>query len=77
MAVKSALRAGRALLPKDLLVLIACKPFPTDILGLKPVGFGGVLLSTPLQAFFLHHLLNVHVQLANKMGLKKFLLEAE
>jgi hypothetical protein len=32
-----------------------------------------VLLSTPLQALFLdlHHLLNVHVQLANKMGLKQ------
>jgi hypothetical protein len=26
--------------------------FPTDILGLEPVGFGGVLLSTPLHAFF-------------------------
>jgi hypothetical protein len=35
--------------------------FPTDTLGLEPVGFGGVL----------HHLLNVHVQLANKMGFNK------
>jgi hypothetical protein len=46
-----------------------------DILGLEPVGFGDVLLSAPLHVFFffldLHHLLNVHVQLANKMGLKK------
>jgi hypothetical protein len=49
-----------------------------DILGLESVGFGGVLLSTSLNAFFfldLHHLLNVHVQLANKMGLKKNLME--
>jgi hypothetical protein len=51
--------------------------FPTDILGLEPAGFGGVLLSTPLHVFFffffldLHHLLNVHVQLANKMGFNK------
>jgi hypothetical protein len=47
--------------------------FPTDILGLEPVGFGGVLLSTPLHAYFLdlHHLLKVHIQLANKMGFKK------
>jgi hypothetical protein len=45
-----------------------------DILGLEPVGFGGVLLSSPLHVFFfldLHHLLNVHVQLANKMGFNK------
>jgi hypothetical protein len=50
--------------------------FPTDVLVLEPVGFGGVLLSTPLHVFFfffldLHHLLNVHVQLANKIGFNK------
>jgi hypothetical protein len=48
--------------------------FPADILGLEPVGFLGVLLSAPLQVFLfldLHHLLNVRVQLTNKMGLKK------
>jgi hypothetical protein len=45
-----------------------------DTLGLDPVGFGGVLLSTPLHVLLdLHHLLNVHVQLANKMGFKKTL----
>jgi hypothetical protein len=43
---------------------------------LEPVGFGGVLLSIHLHVFFfiflgLHHLLNVHVQLAHKIGLKK------
>jgi hypothetical protein len=44
--------------------------FPADILGLAPVRFGGVLLSTPLHAILdLYHLLNVIVQLANKMGL--------
>jgi hypothetical protein len=31
-----------------------------DILSLEPVGYGD-----------LHHLLNVHVQLANKMGFEK------
>jgi hypothetical protein len=55
--------------------------FPADILGLEPVRFGGVLLSTPLHAILdLHHLLNVSVQLANKMGFytqKKIILEAE
>jgi hypothetical protein len=39
-----------------------------DILGLEPVCYGGVLLSTPLHAILdLHHLLNVTEQLANKM----------
>jgi hypothetical protein len=42
--------------------------FSTDILGLKPVGFGGVLLSTPLHA---SSNFTVSVQLANKRGLKK------
>jgi hypothetical protein len=53
--------------------------FPADILGLEPVCYGGVLLSTPLHAILdLHHLLNVIVQLANKMGLytKKIILWA-
>jgi hypothetical protein len=46
--------------------------FPTDILGLVPVEFGGVLMCTVFFFFLdLHHLLNVHVQLANKMGFNK------
>jgi hypothetical protein len=49
----------------------------TDTRGLEPVRYGGVLLSAPLTLFLdLHHLLNVHVQLANKIGLKKQTHEA-
>jgi hypothetical protein len=46
--------------------------FPAEILGLEPVGFGDVLLSAPLHTILnLQHLLNVIVQLANKMGFYK------
>jgi hypothetical protein len=46
--------------------------FPTDILGLEPVGFGVATEHSSSRLFLdLHHLLNVHVQLANKMGLKE------
>jgi hypothetical protein len=40
--------------------------------GIEPVRYGGVLLSAPLHACTtLHNLLNVTVQIANKMGFKK------
>jgi hypothetical protein len=43
--------------------------FPTDTLGLEPVGYRGVLLSAPLHAFLsVPPFANVHVQLANKKG---------
>jgi hypothetical protein len=48
--------------------------FPTDIQGLEPVRYGGVLLNAPLHASLtLHSLLNVPVQFANKMKLEKFI----
>jgi hypothetical protein len=46
--------------------------FPTDTRGLERVRYGGVLLSAPLHAYVtLHNLLNVPVQIANKMGFQK------
>jgi hypothetical protein len=41
--------------------------------GLEPIGYRGALLSSLLQAnvYVTHNLLNVLVQIANKMGLKK------
>jgi hypothetical protein len=46
--------------------------FHTNIRGLEPVPYGGVLLSAPLHASTtLHHFLNVTVQFANKMRFKK------
>jgi ribosomal protein L32E len=48
--------------------------FPKATRGLEPIGYRGALLSTLLHAtvyMFLHNLLNVLVQIANKMGLQK------
>jgi hypothetical protein len=41
--------------------------------GLVPIGYRGALLSSLLQVnvYVTHNLLNVLVQIANKMGLKK------
>jgi hypothetical protein len=46
--------------------------------GLEPISYRGVLVSTLLHAIvymFLHNLLNVLVQIANKMGLQKKLCD--
>jgi hypothetical protein len=48
--------------------------FPKATKGLEPVSYRGVLVSTLLHAtvyMFLHNLLNVLVQIANKMELQK------
>jgi hypothetical protein len=48
--------------------------FPKATRGLEPISYRGALLSTLLHAtvyVFLHDLLNVLVQIANKMGLQK------
>jgi ribosomal protein L32E len=47
---------------------------PKATRGLEPISYRGVLVSTLLHAtvyMFLHNLLNVPVQIANKMGLQK------
>jgi hypothetical protein len=45
--------------------------------GLVPIGYRGALLSSLLQvnvySYVTHNLLNVLVQIANKMGLKKYI----
>jgi hypothetical protein len=48
--------------------------FPKATRGFEPISYRGVLLSTLLRAtvyMFLRNLLNVLVQIANKMGLTK------
>jgi hypothetical protein len=48
--------------------------FPKATRGLEPISYSGVLLTTLLHAtvyMFLHKLLNVLVQIENKMGLEK------
>jgi ribosomal protein L32E len=47
--------------------------FPEATTGLEPIGYRGVLLSTLLHAtvYVTHNLLNVLVQIANKMGFKR------
>jgi hypothetical protein len=48
--------------------------FPKATIGLDSISYRGELLSTLLHAtvyMFLHNLLNVLVQIANKMGLPK------
>jgi hypothetical protein len=51
--------------------------FPKATRGLEPISYRGALLSTLLHGtvyMFLHNLLNVLVQIANKMGLQNKLL---
>jgi hypothetical protein len=54
---------------------LVCKfVFPKATRGFEPIGYRGALLSTLLHATvykFIHNLLNVLVQIANKMGLQK------
>jgi hypothetical protein len=47
--------------------------FPKATTGLEPIGYRGALLSSLLQVnvYVTHILLNVLVQIANKMGFKK------
>jgi hypothetical protein len=47
--------------------------FPEAATGLEPIGYRGALLSSLLEVnvYVTHNLLNVLVQIANKMGLKK------
>jgi hypothetical protein len=47
--------------------------FPKATTGLEPIGYRGALLSSVLQVsvYVTHNLLNVLVQIANKMGFKK------
>jgi hypothetical protein len=56
-------------------VILVCKfLFPKAIRGFEPISYRGALLSTLLHAtvyMILHNLLNVLVQIANKMELQK------
>jgi hypothetical protein len=56
-------------------VVLVCKfLFPKAARGFEPISYRGALVSTFLHAtvyVFLHNLLNVLVQIANKMGFKK------
>jgi hypothetical protein len=74
MAVRlSALRTRRTLLPRNIIIFM--------FLVLITLTIRGVLLSTLPHAILhpSHHLLNVLLQIANKLGFSKnnFLLEAE
>jgi ribosomal protein L32E len=62
---------GESLLPT---LSYLFKLFPKATRGLEPISYRGVLVSTLLHAneyVFLHNLLNVLVQVANKMGFQK------